>query len=191
MQQPGNLACFALEALLLLPSRPALEAETGANLTSLARLGPGAERPTTRFKTQSVHSHTKRYEGASGLSRLHHWRESTPADGSWRRPSTCHCACWVPSKTVNHLVGMVNGHCTSRNYSDYVHFLNTSPNYALKGKIWSAQQVCKPRRATPADLAAVLGIQTRKSCICAEPSRPASKHAACTTNIEAQALPLP
>jgi hypothetical protein len=36
----------------------------------LRRVGPGKERPTTRFRTQSVHSQSKRYRDASSLSRF-------------------------------------------------------------------------------------------------------------------------
>lgn len=72
------------QGAVVITFRPALEAETGADLTSLARDEPGPACPTTWFGLQSVHSHTKRYQGASGLSRSHHWLGLTTVDRSWR-----------------------------------------------------------------------------------------------------------
>lgn len=62
---------------------------------------------------------------------------------------------------------------------------------SIRQDMESTTSLQAPTCNTSIGLAAVLGIQTQKSCICAEPSRPASKHAACTTNIAAQAFPTP
>lgn len=72
------------QGYVVITSRLPPGAETGAKSTSLACVGLGADSPTTWFETQSVHSHTKRYEGASGLSHIHRWRELTTVDRSWR-----------------------------------------------------------------------------------------------------------
>lgn len=69
MQQPGKLACFASRDYVVIASSSALEAETGANPPSLARVEPGAECPTTWFEMQSVQLYTKTSEGASSLGR--------------------------------------------------------------------------------------------------------------------------
>lgn len=178
--------------VLLLPSRPTLGAETGANSTSLAHSEPGAKRPTTRFKTQSVHSHTKRYEGASDLSRLHHWRESAIMVRSWaQRNNTSLCPLTLCRGSRDAQESDV---CLL--YVKVLKRLRPSPQHnlelcSIRQDMKSTTSLQAPTCNTGSGLAGALGIQTQKSCICTEQSRPASKHAACTTNIAAQALPLP